>query len=41
VVTITGRVKRAVDRVQLLTEAISKVKEAAVGGGDRVLALTM
>jgi len=41
VVTVTGRVKRAVDRVQLLTQAISKVKEAAGGGGDRVLALTM
>lgn len=41
VVTITGRVKRAVDRVQLLTQAISKVKEAAGDGGDRVLALTI
>jgi phosphoserine phosphatase RsbU/P len=41
VVTITGRVKRAVDRVQLLTEAISKMKEAAGDGGDRVLALTI
>jgi sigma-B regulation protein RsbU (phosphoserine phosphatase) len=41
VVTITGRVKRAVDRVQLLTQAISKVKEAAGAGGDRVLALTI
>jgi sigma-B regulation protein RsbU (phosphoserine phosphatase) len=41
VVTITGRVKRAVDRAQLLTQAISKVKEAAGDGGDRVLALTI
>ena len=41
VVTTTGRVKRAVDRVQLLTQAISKMKEAAGEGGDRVLALTI
>jgi sigma-B regulation protein RsbU (phosphoserine phosphatase) len=41
VVTITGRVRRAVDRVQLLTQAISKMKEAAGDGGDRVLALTI
>jgi len=39
VAAITGRVKRAVDRVQLLTQAISRVQEAAVAGGDRVLAL--
>jgi PleD family two-component response regulator len=41
VVAITGRVKRAVDRVQLLTQAISKVQEATGDGGDRVLALTI
>ena len=41
VVAITGRVKRAVDRVQLLTQAISKVQDAAGAGGDRVLALTI
>lgn len=41
VAAITGRVKRAVDRVQLLTQAISRVQEAAVAGGDRVLALTI
>jgi len=41
VVAITGRMKRAVDRVQLLTSAISKVKDAADAGGDRVLALTI
>jgi PleD family two-component response regulator len=41
VVAITGRVKRAVDRVQLLTQAISKVQEATSAGGDRVLALTI
>jgi phosphoserine phosphatase RsbU/P len=41
VVAITGRVKRAVDRVQLLTHAISKVQDATGAGGDRVLALTI
>ena len=41
VAAITGRVKRAVDRVQLLTRAISQVQEAAGAGGDRVLALTI
>ena len=40
VVAITGRVKRAVDRVQLLTQAIAKVQDAAGAGGDRVVALT-
>jgi PleD family two-component response regulator len=41
VVTITGRVKRAVDRIQLLTLAISKAQDAAGAGGDRVLALSV
>jgi phosphoserine phosphatase RsbU/P len=41
VVAITGRVKHSVDRVQLLTQAISEMKNAAGDGGDRVLALTM
>ena len=41
VVAMTGRVKRAVDRVQLLTQAISRLHDAAAGGGDRVLALTI
>ena len=41
VVAITGRVKRAVDNVQLLTHAISKLKDATGAGGDRVLALTI
>jgi PleD family two-component response regulator len=41
VASITGRVKRAIDRVQLLTQAIAKVQDAAVAGGDRVLALTI
>jgi PleD family two-component response regulator len=41
VVAITGRAKRAVDNVQLLTHAISKLKDATGAGGDRVLALTI
>jgi phosphoserine phosphatase RsbU/P len=41
VAAITGRVKQAVDRVQLLTLAISKVQDATREGGDRVLALTI
>ena len=40
VVAVTGQVKRAVDRVHLLTQAISRVQDAAAAGGDRVLALT-
>jgi PleD family two-component response regulator len=41
VVAITGRVKQAVDRVQLLTQAISKVQDATAAGGDRVVTLTI
>ncbi len=41
VVAITGSVKRAVDRVQLLTQAIARVKDAATAGGDRVVAMTI
>jgi sigma-B regulation protein RsbU (phosphoserine phosphatase) len=41
VVAVTGRMQRAVDRVQLLTQAISGVKDAAGAGGDRFLALTI
>jgi PleD family two-component response regulator len=41
VAAITGQVKRASDRVQLLTQAISRAQEAAGEGGNRVLALTM
>jgi PleD family two-component response regulator len=41
VAAVTGRIKHAVDRVQLLTQAISRVQDAAGAGGDRVLALTM
>jgi len=41
VVAISGEVKRAVDRVHLLTQAISRVQDAASAGGDRVLAMTI
>jgi phosphoserine phosphatase RsbU/P len=38
VVAATGRVKRAMDRVQLLTQALARVQDASGAGGDRVLA---
>jgi PleD family two-component response regulator len=41
VVAITGEVRRAVDRIHLLTQAISRLQDAAGAGGDRVLAMTM
>ena len=41
VAAITGQVKRAVDRVHLLTQAIAQVQDAAAAGGDRVVALTV
>ncbi len=41
VAAITGRVKRAIDRVQLLTQAISRVQDAAGAGGNCVVALTI
>src|SRR3984893_10702848 len=41
VAAITGRVRRGIDRVQLLTQAIAKVQDAAGAGGNRVLALTI
>ncbi len=40
VASVTGRAKRTVDWVQLLTQAISGVQQAAGAGGNRVLALT-
>ena len=40
VVAITGQVRHTVDRIRLLTQAISQVQNAAGAGGDRVLALT-
>jgi PleD family two-component response regulator len=41
VAAITGRVRRGIDRVQLLTQAIAKLQDAAGAGGNRVLALTI
>ena len=41
VVASTGRVKRTVDSVQLLTHSISKLKDVTGTGGDRVLAMTV
>jgi PleD family two-component response regulator len=41
VAAVTGKVKRAVDRIQLLTQAISRVQDVAGAGGNRVLALTV
>jgi PleD family two-component response regulator len=41
VAAITGRVKQAVDRVQLLTQAVSRVKDAAGAGGNRVVAMSI
>jgi PleD family two-component response regulator len=41
VAAITGRVKQAVDRVQLLTQAIARVQDAAGAGGNRVLAMSI
>ncbi len=40
IVAITGRAKRAADRIHLLTRAISGLQDATGAGGDRVLALT-
>jgi PleD family two-component response regulator len=41
VAAVTGQVKRSIDRVHLLTQAIAKVQDAAGAGGNRVLALTV
>jgi PleD family two-component response regulator len=41
VAAITGQVRRSIDRVHLLTQAIAKVQDAAEAGGNRVLALTV
>jgi hypothetical protein len=34
-------VRRGIDRVQLLTRAISSLQDVAAAGGNRVLALTV
>ncbi len=41
VAAITGQVKRASDRVQLLTQAIARCRTPRAQGGNRVLALTI
>jgi len=41
VAAVTGKVKGSLDRVHLLTRAIAKVQDAAVTGGNRVLALSV
>jgi PleD family two-component response regulator len=41
VAAITGQMKRNIDPVHLLTEALSKVGDVAATGGNRVLALTV
>jgi PleD family two-component response regulator len=41
VVAVTGRVKRAVDGMHLLTHVLAKLRDATSAGGDRVLALTI
>ncbi len=38
VAAITGRAKRGVERVKMLTQAITSVRQAAAAGGDRVVA---
>jgi sigma-B regulation protein RsbU (phosphoserine phosphatase) len=41
VAAVTGKVQRGIDRVQLLTLAISNVQNAAAAGGNRVLAVSI
>jgi PleD family two-component response regulator len=41
VAAVTGKVRRGVDRVQLLTQAISQVQNATASGGNRVLAVNV
>ena len=41
VAAVTGQVKSSIERVHLLTQAIAKVQDAAVAGGNRVLALSV
>jgi PleD family two-component response regulator len=41
VAAITGKVRRGIDRVHLLTQALSKLQDAALAGGNRVLAMTV
>jgi PleD family two-component response regulator len=41
VATVTGKMKRGIDRVHLLTQAIARVEDAAGAGGNRVLAVAV
>jgi GGDEF domain-containing protein len=41
VAAVTGQVRRGIDRIFLLTHAISKVQDAIAAGGNRVLALSV
>jgi PleD family two-component response regulator len=41
VAAVTGKVRRGLDRVQLLTRAISNVQNVTAAGGNRVLAVTV
>ena len=41
VAAVTGHVRRGIDRIFLLTQAISKVQDAIAAGGNRVLALSV
>jgi GGDEF domain-containing protein len=41
VAAVTGKVQRGVDRVHLLTLAISNLQNAAAAGGNRVLAVSI
>jgi sigma-B regulation protein RsbU (phosphoserine phosphatase) len=41
VAAVTGQVRSSIERVHLLTQAIAKVQDAAVAGGNRVLALSV
>jgi PleD family two-component response regulator len=41
VAAVTGKVRRATDRVHLLTRAITCVQDVAAAGGNRVLAVTV
>jgi PleD family two-component response regulator len=41
VAAVTGQVKRGIDRIYLLTQAITRVQDAIAAGGNRVLALSV
>jgi hypothetical protein len=41
IVAITGRVRCGIDRAHLLTRAISRVKDVAATGGNRVVGVSV